>query len=81
MKAIVRKDIDIKNKEVAEKCYQDFTEHIIMDIQDFLMTDYDIDYDTAGEIADNISKDDFIEIVSNYLEKAKNDYFCGKVSP
>lgn len=75
MKAIVKKDIDIKNEEVAEKCYGDFTEHIIMDIQDFLIGEYDIDYDTADSTARNISKDDFVEIVQCFLEEVKNDKY------
>lgn len=75
MKAIVKRDIDIKNEEVAEKCYGDFTEHIMNDIQDFLIGEYDVDYDTADSIVRNIPKDDFIEIVTCYLEKVKNDKF------
>lgn len=75
MKAIVKRNIDIKNEEVAEKCYGDFIEHITMDIQDFLMDEYNIDYDTADDIACNLPKDDFVEIVQCFLEKVKNDKF------
>lgn len=75
MKAIVKRDIDIKNEEVAEKCYTEFTEKIAMSIQDFLMDEYNIDYDTADSIACTLPKDDFVEIVTCYLEKVKNDKF------
>lgn len=75
MKAIVKRDIDIKNEEVAEKCYGDFIEHITMDIQTFLMGEYDIDYDTADNIACNLPKDDFVEIVQCFLENVIHDKY------
>lgn len=73
MKAIVKREIDIKNEEVAEKCYSDFVEHIISDIQIFLMEEYDIDYDSANNIAWKISKDDFVEIVQCFIENVIHD--------
>lgn len=75
MKAIVKRDIDIKNKEVAEKCYDNFVEHITIDIQDFLVQEYDIDYNTADKIACNLPKDDFVEIIQCFLENVKNDKY------
>jgi hypothetical protein len=73
MKAIVKRDIDIKNEEVAEKCCDDFVEHITMDIQDFLMEEYDIDYNTAEHIACSLPKDDFVEIIQCFIENIKAD--------
>lgn len=75
MKAIVKREIDIKNEEVAEKCYDNFVEHITMDIQDFLMNEYDIDYDTADDIACNLPKDDFVEIVQCFIENVIHDKY------
>lgn len=75
MKAIVKRDIDIKNREVAENCYTEFTEKICMAIEDFLMDEYNIDYDSANNIACNLPKDDFIAIVTFYLEKVQDDKF------
>jgi len=75
MKAIVTRDIDIKNEEVAEKCYAEFTDSINIAIQDFLMDEYNIDCDTADKIVYNLPKNDFIEIITSYLEKVKNDKF------
>jgi hypothetical protein len=75
MKALVKREINIKNEEVVENCYTEFTEKISMAIQDFLMDDYNIDYDMADSITRNISKNDFVEIVTYYLEKVKNDKY------
>jgi hypothetical protein len=75
MKATVKRDIDIENREVAEECYGDFTEKIIMSIQDFLIEKYDIDYDSADSIANTLPKEDFIAIMTFYLEKVKDDKF------
>lgn len=75
MKATVKRDIDIKNEEVAEKCYDYFVEDITMDIQTFLIDEYDIDYDTADDIACNLPKDDFIEIVQCFIENVIHDKY------
>lgn len=73
MKVTITKNINIENKLVAEECYTNFTDLIRIGITTFLNEEYNIDYEIADRMVRSISKDDFIEIVENYLEKLKDE--------
>lgn len=73
MKVEIRKDIDIKNKEMANKCYNDFIERMLDTITDTLGFVYDIEYDSAKQASYNLPKEDFLEILKAFQDLVEKD--------
>ena len=74
LKAEIKKEIMITNKEIAQILLED--ESIFDDIddilKDMLYTKYKMDYDSRCEAVNQITSADYIQILESLADKLKN---------
>ena len=71
LKAVIKKEIMIMNKEIAQFLWEDgsFLEKIDETLEDMLYNEYEMDYDSRRDAVGQLTNADYVQILSALVNK------------
>ena len=71
LKAVIKKEIMITNKEIAQFLWKDgsFLEKIDETLGDMLYDEYEMDYDSRCDVVGQLTNADYVQILSALVNK------------
>lgn len=75
LKAIMKKEVTLTNKEIAQYLWNDgsILESMEENLVDKLHTEYGMDYDISHEAVDELTNADYVEILQSLADKITKD--------
>ena len=75
LKAEIKKEIEITNKEIAHYLFidGDLLEHMDEILEDMLYDDYGMDYDTRCDAVAQLALEDYIEILEALVDELREE--------